>query len=113
MTKETTIDWKGGSRRIVLQEPRKQLKMHILATAPMPLQMTPESLGWMNRVMVEGTDLSKQQVESMHMTDGLGLLNDVLSYWQTESEDSDKVAEVDVEGLELNEDGAVELEDMR
>lgn len=113
MTKTISIDWKGGSRRIVLQEPEKRLKMHILATAPMPLQMTPEALGWMNRVMVEGTDLNREQVESMHMTDGLGLLNDVLSYWQTESENSDKVAEVDVKGLELNEEGAVDLEDMR
>lgn len=122
MTKKTTINWKGGKKRIELKIPDKKVRMHIMATAPTPLQMNPTSLGWINRVLVEGSSLNKKAVEAMHMDDGMGLLGEIIAYWGKSEEanlngeieeDSDKVGGVNVEGLELNEDGAVELEDMR
>jgi hypothetical protein len=122
MSKETTIDWKGGKRRIELRIPDEKVRMHIMATAPTPLQMNPTSLGWINRVLVEGSSLNRATVESMQMDDGIGLLGEVIAYWgeseganlnKEMEEDSDKVAGVNVEGLELDDQGAVDLEDMR
>lgn len=118
MTKTITIDWKGGSRRIELQDPGKMKRLHHLATAPTPLQMDPKSLGWINATLVIGTDLGRDKVESMKVSGGFDLLGEVMGYWKglrdgAAETDSDKGGESPLEGIELDDQGAVDLGDMQ
>lgn len=121
MTKTITIDWKGGSRRIELRDPGEMKRMHHLATAPTPMKLSPASLAWINTTIKLGSELDIDTIEEMFLVDGINLLAEVLDYWRTLhdgnlAEDTDKVGEeeeLEFEGVELNEEGAVDLEEMR
>jgi hypothetical protein len=80
----------------------------------MPLKMNPEALGWMNRAIVEGSELSREEVESLKIINGIGLFSEVIDYWNQEHSDTDKAGEeIEVDGIELNDDGSVDLSNMR
>lgn len=119
MSKTITIDWKGGSRRIELQDPGEARRLKQLTLIPSPLAMTPASLAWINSTLVVGSELSKDEVESMPISDGFGLLSSVMNYWTdlkdeaNAESDSDKPAVPELEGIELDDQGAVDVEDMR
>lgn len=118
MTKTVTIDWKGGSRRIELQNPGKMKRLHHIATAPTPLKMSPKALAWMNTTILLGSELDMDTIESMRFTDGLGLLSEVLGHWGEQGdEQDDETTDGDVQealdGIELDDQGAVSLEDMQ
>lgn len=122
MTKEITIDWRGGKRRIELKQPGEKVAMHHMATAPTPLEMSPKSLGWINRTINLGTSLSINQIENLTINDGYNLLTEILTYWEEsgtfevgeteETEEKDGIQE-QLEAIDLNDDGSVDVEDMR
>jgi len=113
MTKEITIDWKGGSRRIELREPDEVTKMHIWATAPVPLSMDLHSFQWIQRLILKGTGISQEELADLEMSDGIDLMKAVMDYWDDpHSDDTDKVGEEQID-LSINENGAVDLEDMQ
>ena len=125
MTKEITINWKSGTRRIELKIPGEKEAIHHMATAPTPLRMSPKSLGWINRTLALGTSLSVNQIEEMTVNNGYNLVTEVLAYWQEneafeigEAEEAKETEEKDgiqeqLEAIDLNDDGSVDVEDMR
>jgi len=121
VTKTITTDWKGGSRRIKLRDPGEMKRMHHLATAPTPMKLSPAALAWINTTIKLGSELEIDTIEEMFFVDGINLLSEVLNYWQTLqdgslTDDTDKVGkgeQPEFEGIELNEEGAVDLEEMQ
>jgi len=121
MTRTITIDWKGGSRRIELRDPGEMKRMHHLATAPTPMKLSPASLAWINTTIKLGSELDIDTIEEMFLVDGINLLSEVLAYWRTLYDESpagntDNGGEgqtAEFEGIELNEQGAVDLEEMQ
>lgn len=120
MTKTIKTDWKGSSRRIKLRDPGEKQRLHHLTAAPNPLKMSPSTLAWINATITMGSELEMESVESMYITDGIHLLSEVIGYWKElqdeESESSDKGVteeETEFEGIDLNEDGAVDLDEMQ
>lgn len=118
MTKEITIDHKGGSRRVELQRPPEKKMIHRLAIAPAPIRMDFESLDWIVGTLAMGTDIPRNTIENMDITVGYPLFNEVIGYWrdgldgELASDDDDSDLSDKIKGIELNNDGAVNLEDM-
>lgn len=79
--------------------------------------MTPKSLSWMNSTLVLGSELDKSGVEALTIENGFELLKEILDYWTEETEelgrDSEKGESDSLRGFELNDEGAVDLEDYR
>lgn len=118
MTRTITTDWKGGSRRIELQYPGDATVEQHVSSASKPFRMSPESFVWMHAAIELGSELEKDTINEMYFSDGLTLLSEVLGYWSElhdeGDEDTDKAdgKTLEFDGIELNEDGAVDLEDM-
>lgn len=118
MTKTIKTDWKGGSRRIELRYPGDAVVKEHTSLAPKPFKMAPRSFVWMHTAIELGSELEEDIINEMYFSDGLGLLGEVLGYWSERrsegGEDTDKAdgEALDFDGIELNEDGAVDLEDM-
>jgi hypothetical protein len=115
MGKTITIDYKGGSRRVELQRPPEKKMIYRLAMAPVPIRMDYESLDWIIGTLAMGTDIPREQIEDMDITAGYPLFNDVINYWREVVDpdyDDSQVQEL-IEGMELNKDGSVDLEEMQ
>lgn len=89
--------------------------MHQFAHAPDPLVMDPETLAWINATLTMGTELNRAEVEAMYYNDGANLLSTVINYWceLAETDDTEKGAEQESIDFDLDDQGAVDLEDMR
>lgn len=118
MTKTITTDWKSGSRRIELQYPGDEVVSRHTSSVPKPFRMSPRTFVWMYATIELGSELEKDTIKEMYFSDGLTLLAEVLGYWSErrsdEEENTDKGdgGALEFDGIELNEDGAVDLEDM-
>jgi len=119
MTKTITTDWKSGSRRVELQYPGDATVNEHTSLAPKPFKMSPRSFVWMHTTIELGSELEEDTINEMYFSDGLNLLSEVLGYWsdrrggdEEETTDNGGGETLEFDGIELNEDGAVDLEDM-
>lgn len=127
MTKTVTISDNRNTKQVELHDPgEKQRERHLIA-GPNTLKMSPKHLAWLNSANSKGSELDMDEVADLSVSMGYSLFTEVTDYWMelrngNTNSDTNKIEdelgdtddeEKEFSGIELDDQGAVDLEDMQ